>query len=216
MKVFVAGATGRVGRALVDDLVAAGHEVMAAGRHPGVFEGREGVRPVELDLDGDVDAIAQRLDGADAVYFTAGSRGERLLRVDLFGAVKLMQAAQRRGVERFVMLSSMFADEPERWNIPSLRDITDYNIAKFFADQWLMHDTDLNYTIVQPGVLVEADEADGLVRLEPEHPTSNTIPNVALVLTAVLGNPHAYRRVIRMCDGDVPVERALDELGEAR
>ncbi|WP_153048456.1 NAD(P)H-binding protein, partial [Streptococcus suis] len=101
----------------------------------------------------------------DAVYFLAGSRGKDLLQTDAFGAVKLMQATEASQVKRFVLLSSIFATEPEKWSDPNLVNITDYNIAKFFADQWLIHNTTLDYTIVQPGNLVEAETGSGLIEL---------------------------------------------------
>ncbi len=71
------------------------------------------------------------------------------------GAVKLIEAAKKAGIRRFVLLSSVFADEPEKWGDPALAGITDYNIAKFFADQWLVRDSGLDYTIVQPGNLLD-------------------------------------------------------------
>lgn len=210
MKVFVAGASGRVGQELVRDLVAGGHEVTAASRHP---QDIEGATAVELDLHADLPQLAAALEGMDAVYFVAGSRGKDLLQTDLFGAVKLMQAAEEAGARRFVLLSSIYADEPQRWNDPALASITDYNIAKFFADQWLMDNTDLDWTIVQPGTLVEADEGSGLVELNPSKSKPNSIPNVAAVLAGVLERPNTYRRIVMMADGDTPIDEALDAVG---
>ena len=40
MKVFVAGASGRVGNAVVSDLIKAGYEVVAGSRHPEGITGR--------------------------------------------------------------------------------------------------------------------------------------------------------------------------------
>lgn len=67
-----------------------------------------------------------------------------------------MQAAQQAGISRFVMLSSMFALQPEKWKQePGIDTIIDYDIAKFFADHWLSHNTKLDWTIVQAGLLQE-------------------------------------------------------------
>ena len=43
--------------------------------------------------------------------------------------------------------------------------IVNYSIAKFFADQWLMRNSDLDYTTVQPGDLVD-EPGSGKVRPE--------------------------------------------------
>lgn len=40
------------------------------------------------------------------------------------GAVKLMETAKKVGIRRFVLLSSVFADEPEKWGDPALAGIT--------------------------------------------------------------------------------------------
>lgn len=148
MRVFVAGASGRVGTALTRDLAEARHDVVAASRHPERFDGEAHVTGVDLDLHALVERLVEVLRGSDAVYFLAGSRGKDLLQTDAFGAVKLMMAAQQLGIRRFILLSSVFADEPDKWDDPNLRNITNYNITKFFADQWLMTRTDLEYTIV--------------------------------------------------------------------
>lgn len=208
MRVFVAGASGRVGTALTRDLVAEGHEVMAASRHPERFEGQPHVTAVDLDLHAPAERLAGDLRGADAVYFVAGSRGQDLLQTDAFGAVKLMMAAQQLGIKRFVLLSSVFADEPAKWDDPNLRDITDYNIAKFFADQWLMTRTDLDYTIIQPGNLME-EPGTGKVEFGVDRLKPNSIADVAAVLAAVLDKPNTYGKIIMMSNGATPIAEAV-------
>lgn len=212
MKIFVAGASGRVGTALVEDLVREGHEVVAGSRHSNETP-MEHVEYVHLDLHDSLESLAELIAGCDAVYFVAGSRGQDLLQTDLFGAVKLMQAAQIDGIHRFILLSSMFADQPERWNDPALKDLTDYNIAKFFADQWLMDNTDLDWTIIQPGTLVEAEEGSGRVELYPAQSQPNSIANVAAVLAGVLERDNTIHSIITMADGDVEIDEALEGVG---
>lgn len=209
MRVFVAGATGRVGRELVGNLVRAGYKVVAASRRAEDAEWPDGVVPCRFDFHESAGAMSAKLAGCDAVYFVAGSRGKDLLQTDAFGAVKLMAAAKMAGVERFVMLSSIFSMQPERWKEePSLANITDYNIAKFFADEYLVNISGLEWTIVQPSVLKE-EPATGKVETNPEHDGSNPIPDVAAVLADVIEHPNTIGKVIMMRSGNTPIDKAL-------
>lgn len=211
-KVFVAGGSGRVATDLIKDLVADGHQVIAGARHLEKIVQLAGVTPVTLDLHGDVAKIASLMAGADAVYFVAGSRGKDLLQTDAMGAVKTMQAAERAGIKRYIMLSSMYALQPEKWaDYPALAAITDYNIAKFFADNYLIHNTDLNYTIVQPATLTE-EPATGRVTFGEGDDTTNPIPDVAQVLATVLANDNTIGKVIMMRSGDTPIDTAVKEV----
>ena len=211
-KVFVAGGSGRVATELIKDLVADGHQVIAGARHPEKIVEMDGVTPVTLDLRGDVAKIASLMAGADAVYFVAGSRGKDLLQTDAMGAVKTMQAAERAGIKRYIMLSSMYALQPEKWaDYPALAAITDYNIAKFFADNYLIHNTDLNYTIVQPATLTE-EPATGRVTFGEGDDTTNPIPDVAQVLATVLANDNTIGKVIMMRSGNTPIDTAVKEV----
>lgn len=208
MKVFVAGATGRVGRDLVQDLTSAGHEVVAGSRHPEVE--LPGATFREIDFHWEVPQMADAIRGCDAVYFTAGSRGKDLLQVDAFGAVKLMQACEQMGIKRFIMLSSMFAMEPERWaQEEALKSITNYNIAKFFADEWLVSRTNLDYTIVQASILTE-EPGTGHIEVGPSHEETNPIPDVAQVLADVLERRNTIGKVIMIGSGPTPIPEALD------
>ena len=92
-----------------------------------------------------------------------------------------------------------------------MKNITNYNIAKFFADNYLVTNTDLDYTIIQPSVLKE-EEGTGKIELAPEHDGSNPIPDVAKVLSSVLTMKNTFKKVIKMCGGDTPIAEALAQL----
>lgn len=212
MKVFVAGATGRVARLLIQELLEAGHIVYAGARQPEKLAiQHDSLVPLQLDLHAELSTLVDKLEGMDAAYFTAGSRGQDLLQTDAFGAVKLMQASQTAGLKRFILLSSLFATQPDKWGQPGLASLTDYNIAKFFADHWLINQTDLDYTILQPGGLTET-EASGKVSFDVDKVGANSIGNVAKVLAQLLSAEHTIGKVITMLDGDLPIEQAVAEI----
>ncbi|MGM0212800.1 NAD(P)H-binding protein [Enterococcus sp. AZ109] len=207
MKVFIAGATGRVAQALIERLVEKGHFVYAGARRENEIPESDQVKPVHLDLHGDVASLAKTLGDAEAIYFVAGSRGKDLLQTDLYGSVKLMQAAEQEGIARYIQLSSLFALVPENWS----DSITNYNIAKFFSDSWLIDNTDLDYTILQPGNLKE-EAGSGKITTKIEKRSENSIENVATVLAEVLERPNTYQKVIMMGDGDTPIDEALSKI----
>ncbi len=213
MKIFIAGATGRVAHFLIAELLSAGHEITAGVRNPDKFETTNpSINVQKMDLHASVPELAKLLQNQDAVCFVAGSRGQDLLQIDAFGAVKLMQAAEQVGIGRFILLSSIFATEPEKWTDPNLQAITNYNIAKFFADHWLISQTNLDYTIVQPGNLVEAESGSGKIELNVGKSQANTIPNVASVLAQVLERKNTFKKILQMSDGQTPIEEALNQV----
>ena len=211
MNILIIGANGRVGSQLAQILAEQGHIMHAAARCESPDWAHENIRRQALDLTAPLADISQIVAAIrpDAVYFTAGSRGKNLLQVDAFGAVKDMQAAKANGVQRFILLSSVFALQPERWGEKFLADITDYNIAKYFADHWLVHNSGLNYTLLQPGALQETT-ASGQIQINVAEPLPNAIGNVAATLAALLNAPNTIGKVISMADGSTPIATALE------
>jgi|SRR5579884_1237988 len=119
MKIYLAGATGVVGRALVPMLVAAGHEVVATTRRPenAARLAAQGVRPVVLNvLDREAvlaslaaerpDAVIHQLTDLGSQDFQANNR----LRIE--GTRNLVDAALAAGVRRMIAQSLAFAYAP--------------------------------------------------------------------------------------------------------
>ena len=208
MKIFIVG-TGRVAKCVIEKLTAAGHTVYCGSRHLDNITETDNCKPVFFDLHAEKYEIEKHINGVDAVYFLAGSRGKDLLQTDAFGAVKLMQASEKVGIKRFIMLSSIFALEPEKWaQEQSLQNITNYNIAKFFADNYLVNCTSLDYTVIQPSILKE-ETGTGMIEIDPEHDKSNPTPDVAEVLCSVLKRENTFKKVIKMRGGNTPIDTAL-------
>jgi nucleoside-diphosphate-sugar epimerase len=212
MNILVIGASGRVGSQLVENLLRAGHQVVGTTRQEEKLFDSPNFTQINLDLLGEPDAIENAIpDDIEAIYFVSGSRGKNLLQVDLHGAVKTMQAAAKKNIERYILLSSLFALDTDRWNDRIREDLGDYYIAKHYADAWLVNNTDLNYTILQPGTLKEKD-GSGNIEVNVEEFGENAIEDVAGTLLEVLDNPAAYRQVITMHQGDKPIKAAISEL----
>ena len=151
----------------------------AAARHPENIIKLDGVTSDKLDLHADVEDITKQVKVFDAIYFTAGSRGKDLIQTDAMGAIKTMMAAEKAGVKRYIMLSSMLSLDVDSWKkIPGLED---YLAAKFFADTYLMNSTNLDYTILQPTNLTE-EAGTGKIKLDAGLTNSNPIPDVAKTL----------------------------------
>lgn len=205
-KIFVVGGSGRVATELIKDLVAVGHSVKAAARHPENIVKLDNVEADKLDLHAEVDEIADQMKGSEVVYFTAGSRGNDLIQTDALGAIKTMMAAEKLGIKRYVMLSSMYSLNVNKFN--SIPGLEDYLAAKFFADRFLMDSTKLDYTIIQPTNLTE-NPGTGKIALNNTASKENPIPDVARVLADVIKYPNTEKKVIAITGGDMPIDKAL-------
>lgn len=205
MKIFVAGATGRVASKLLKRLSDKDYDVIAGARRPELVLELPHVKPQKMDLHASVDELGVLLKGVDAIIFTAGSRGKDLLQTDAYGAVKLMQAAKKVGVTRFVMLSALFSLSPEKWP----ENLKDYYVAKFFADNYLINQSDLDYTIIQPGGLLE-EAGQGCIELGDKGFTVISIEDTASVLAEVVDKSSTVKRVIAINPGDTPIEKIFD------
>lgn len=111
MRILVPGATGMVGRHVVEQALERGHEVTAIARRPeslGLEHPRLSVEPADITTAGSVEPL---LEDIDAVVSTVGigtSTEPTTLYSD--GTRNLLRAMKRHGVTRIVVISSEVAD----------------------------------------------------------------------------------------------------------
>ncbi len=159
MNILVAGATGKTGRHLVEDLINQGHRPTALVRESSdTSDLPEGVDLRQGDL---TDLQPGVCDGMDVVIFAAGSGGstgaDMTDKVDRDGAQKLVDLAGRAGVKRFVMLSSVGADQTDPKG-----DLAHYLKAKHAADEHLKA-SGLTYAILRPVALTNDARSDDVI-----------------------------------------------------
>jgi uncharacterized protein YbjT (DUF2867 family) len=151
MNILVAGATGKTGQHLVQYLIDQGHKPTALVRESSDTRSL----PQGIDLrHGDLNDLETGVcDGMDAVIFAAGSGGttgpEMTQKVDRDGAKRLIDLALESGVKRFVMLSSIGADQSNPTG-----DMAPYLNAKHEADEYLKA-SGVTYSILRPVALTD-------------------------------------------------------------
>ncbi|SFB17194.1 NAD(P)H-binding [Poseidonocella pacifica] len=153
MNILVAGATGKTGVRLIEELKSNGHSPVALVRDSSDTSGFSSdvtLRHGDLtELNDDV------CDGCDAVVFAAGSGGstgpEMTEKVDRDGAKRLIDIATNAKVFRFVMLSTVGAENPDTDS-----KLGHYLQAKHDADEHLKA-SGLSYAIVRPVALTDED-----------------------------------------------------------
>jgi uncharacterized protein YbjT (DUF2867 family) len=165
--------------------------------------------PVVCDLetagDDDIDAAVA---GTDAVVFAAGagpgSGAGRKLTVDYGAAKRLVDAALRTGIRRYVMISAVGTDDP-----PDGDDVfAVYLRAKARAEAELRA-AGLDHTIVRPGSLSD-ENGTGKVRIDRHVPRGEiSRDDVAEVVAEVLHEPGTARRTFEVIGGETPVREAV-------
>jgi nucleoside-diphosphate-sugar epimerase len=131
--IALTGATGFIGRHLVQSLLASGLEVRALCRRPENARLPSGVTVVEGDLEDDA-SLARLIGGAEALVHCAGlikaASGSDLQRVNAAGTARLVRACTgQQRPPRLIFLSSLAARRPE---------LSDYAASKRRAEEELV------------------------------------------------------------------------------
>jgi nucleoside-diphosphate-sugar epimerase len=213
MDVLIAGGHGKIARRLIRILASDGHTARALIRsddQAADIEADGGV-PVLCDLERD--DVTPHVGGADAIVFAAGagpgSGAERKRTVDFGAAVKCVEAAEQLGVARFVIVSSIGAQDPEA-GPESMRP---YLRAKAEADARVVAST-LDWTIVRPGSL-EDGPGTGLVEVSTTLGRRGSVPrdDVALVLAETLRESGTIGLTFEVFSGETQAREAVQGLG---
>lgn len=214
MNIFVVGANGQIGRHLIKDLAATNHQVTAGVRDVATQSliSSKNVSYVSFDLTWTTEEMARVFEGNELIIFTAGSQGKNLLQIDLDGAIKTMIAAEMAGVPRYFMISAVFADDRSKW--PDT--MTDYYITKHYADEWLKHQTSLDYVIIQPVSLTNDEKVTAIQLVKPSDKTAETVSRktVASVLTGLVDQPKISKTTLVLSEGTQDLATAFQQVIE--
>lgn len=180
MHVVVFGATGRTGRQIVEEALAAGHTVRAVGRSAPSRDWPAGVEPFAADVL-DPAAIDGALAGADAVVLALSiPRTSRSPFAPLTGPTDLhsrslellLPRMKTHGIRRVIKLSAQgVGDSASRagWLFRAL--VQSSNLRPAFEDHAradaLLQGSELDWTILRPPMLDAAPAGPG-VRPDPD------------------------------------------------
>jgi uncharacterized protein YbjT (DUF2867 family) len=218
-QISIVGGHGQIARILARKLVERGHHVRGLVRSDDQFDDLrdDGTEPVLCDLEAaDEPDIDGALAGSDVVVFAAGagpdSGPERKRSLDRDGAVQSVESAARVGADRFLIVSSMGADDPPADDA----SFSVYLRAKHDADTAVRaaaDRSDLTHTIVRPGKLTD-DDATGTVQLT-EHADRAEIPrsDVAEVLAELIDSGNGSNLTVEVVSGPTAIADAVRSLG---
>jgi putative NADH-flavin reductase len=218
MKLTIFAATGGIGRQLLGQAIAAGHDVTAVARNP------QGLAPVPArvvaaDLaSADPAALQPAVAGADAVLSALGPRTKADAGVAARGTKVITEAMRAAGVRRLIVVSAApigTIASPGRPH-PPRHDPGDGFIIRYLADpivkralrahyadlarmEDVLRDSDLDWTVVRPPRLTDKP-VTGRYRTAYGQNIRRGVfvsrADVAHYMLSVLDNPETFRQTV--------------------
>ena len=212
-KILVIGANGSTGRIVCNLLHnSSKYQPIAMIRKESQAKhfDSNGIETILGDLEKDFDSAYK---GIDKVIFAAGSGGstgpEKTQAVDKKGAMKSIDLGKKYEVDKFVMLSSMGAGNPDKMKDSPIHP---YLVAKHKADQHLIK-SGLNFSIVRPGGLTD-DAGTGKIEAAESLGKRGKISreDVAKTLVTVLESETAADAYFEIIAGEEKIDVAIEQL----
>lgn len=212
--ILVIGANGTTGQIICNLLAdSPGYRPVAMIRKESQKEQFEekNIRTVLADLEED---FGHAFENIDKVIFAAGAGGsssdEKTIAIDQEGAKKSADLAKKHHINKFVMLSSMGAGNPDEDS-----DLYKYLKAKHNADEHLKN-SGLNYTIVRPGGLTNEAGTDKIKAKSAFNEKGKiSREDVAKTLVYVLGSDIASNSYFEILEGEDSINKAVQNLKTA-
>ena len=209
MKAFVAGAAGETGRRIVQELVARNIPVRALVRD---VEKARGILPAGIELvEGDVlnlESVTAAVGDSTVLLCATGAKPSfdptGPYKVDYEGTKNLVDAAKAKGIEHFVLVSSLCTSQ----FFHPLNLFWLILLWKKQAEEYIIK-SGLTYTIVRPGGLKNEDNSNPIVMQSADTLFDGSIPRqkVAQVCVEALFEPEARNKIVEIvAQADVPLK----------
>lgn len=212
MKVALIGATGFVGKALVNELISRHHEVIAIARHPESLAIKSPlIHLVSADVL-DSKQVANAVKGADAVVsaYNPGWTNPRIYEEFLEGSRAIIEGVKQAGVKHFIVIGGAGSLEikPGLQLIDTPQFPAEYKPGASAARDLLNEikkEQNLDWSFFSPAILMNHDTAGvrrGQYRLGLDNPVFDekgqsilSVEDLALVIVDELEQPkHVKKR----------------------
>lgn len=205
MKLVVLGATGGIGSKVVEEALAAGHEVTAVARHPSAIK----IKHERLEvIQGDVltpvtfrDAIA----GKDAVVSSVGARDLAPTSVYSEGVANIMKAMQAGRVRRLFCISASGLDPAIWWQKLAAKLVLWRMLKHMYTDLVRMENeviaSDLDWTILRPPQLTNGPRTgryQAVVNQQLKHGSRISRADVADYIVNHLNDRTTYGGIVEL------------------
>ncbi|MEO0013921.1 MAG: hypothetical protein RLZZ535_2310 [Cyanobacteriota bacterium] len=214
MRVFVAGATGKTGQHIVRQLINQDVSVTALVRN---LEQARTILPDTTKLiEGDVlnpATFESSLSDCNALICATGASPSLdptgPYKVDYEGTKNLVDAAQRQGIEHFVLVSSLCTSK-------FFHPLNLFWLILYWKKQAenYIQASGIPYTIVRPGGLKEEDNADNIIMSQADTLFDGSIPRqkVAQVCVEALSQPTAKSAIVEIVASPDAASKSWSEL----
>jgi len=221
MKIALIGATGFVGTAVLEELIARGHAVTALSRNPSSLSPGPSLTVRALDAY-DVDAVASAVHGHDAVVsaFNPGWSAPELYELFMKGSDAIVRGVEKSGVQRLLVVGgagSLFvAPGVQLVDTPAFIDHVPPNVvpgAKAARDALtaLRENVTLAWTFLSPAAFLAPGERTGKYRLGGEEllmagdkPAGISVADLAVAIVDELERPQHVRARFTVASVDAP------------
>ncbi len=196
MHLLILGATGHIGRELVDLALARGHVVTAYIRTPSKLQRTDPQLRVKQGDALEVDRLSEALVGQDAVLSALGLPAKRALRPSTFMAESMastVAAMKRADVQRLAVVSAAVLFPMRGLFYAFFRWLLKHHAHDLSAMENVLQATELDWTIARPPRLVNGPQAPTRVEVGGLPPRAHAVSFrsvAAFLLDCVETNHH--------------------------